>query len=269
MALIVCVGERCVNPITIFKSGVTLFPVEAHHYLQTLGLTEYEARAYVALLSLGRAQPSRIARQASIPRPKVYETLERLEARGLATRTQITPLEYAALSAREYVARADREFRGRIEGLERALSRLAPEAVPEAVYPMRGGAAVRSLIEDVVLNARKSLFLAGESEMLDALEARAGRGIKVMRGSMQDLPPIAVPGQRPLLVVRDAEVAVVAHMIDDGMREPHGVHTHNPVIVRLVEGYVALAAQVNGAASTKPSSKAKKVIAKSAKRTKR
>ena len=34
--------------------------MEAHHYLQALGLTEYEARAYTALLSLGRAQPAKI-----------------------------------------------------------------------------------------------------------------------------------------------------------------------------------------------------------------
>lgn len=51
-------------------------------HLQALGLTEYEARAYTALLALGRAVPARVARQAGIPRPKIYETLERLEGRG-------------------------------------------------------------------------------------------------------------------------------------------------------------------------------------------
>ena len=90
--------------------------MDAHHHLQALGLTEYEARAYTALLALGRAAPARIARQADIARPKVYETLERLEARGLATRTNEAPLEYAPLSAREYVARAERDFKARLAG---------------------------------------------------------------------------------------------------------------------------------------------------------
>ncbi len=217
--------------------------MEAHHHLQALGLTEYEARAYVALLGLGRAQPAKIARASRIPRPKVYETLERLEARGLATRTQSAPLEYAPLSTREYIARAEREFTGRIEGLERALSRLTPDPAPEAVYPLRGEGAIRGLIEDIASNARRSLHLAGDTAFLDGLEARVGRGVNVVRGALEGLPPIAASGQDPLLVARDGEAAVVAHMVFDGQVEPHGVHTHNPVIVRLVEGYVALAAR--------------------------
>ena len=217
--------------------------MEAHHHLQALGLTEYEARAYVALLSLGRAQPSKIARQSRIPRPKVYETLERLEARGLATRTQLSPLEYAPLSTREYLARADREFRTRLEDLERSLARLAPDPTPEAVYPLRGQAAIRGLIEDLMLNARRSLHLAGPSEAIDGLEARTGRGVQVVRASLAGLPPIAAGSQVPLLVARDSEAAVVAHLTEPNEGEPHGVHTHNPVIVRLVEGYVALAAE--------------------------
>ena len=238
--------------------------MEAHHHLQALGLTEYEARAYVALLGLGRAQPAKIARASRIPRPKVYETLERLEARGLATRTQSAPLEYAPLSTREYIARAEREFTGRIEGLERALSRLTPDPAPEAVYPLRGEGAIRGLIEDIASNARRSLHLAGDAGFLDGLEARVGRGVNVVRGALEGLPPIAATGQDPLLVARDGEAAVVAHMVFDGQVEPHGVHTHNPVIVRLVEGYVALAAREGaglaareGATSVVASSKSK------------
>lgn len=217
--------------------------VEAHLHLQALGLTEYEARAYTALLALGRAQPAKIARNSKIPRPKVYETLERLEARGLATRTQLSPLEYAPLSAREYIDRAQRDFDTRIEGLERSLARLTPEPVPEAVYPLRGEAAVLSLIEDIMLNARRSIYVAGESARLDKFEARVGRGVVVTRSSLENLPAIAAKGQHPLLIARDGEAAVVAHMVSGGEEEPHGVHTHNPVIVRLVEGYVALAEQ--------------------------
>jgi HTH-type transcriptional regulator, sugar sensing transcriptional regulator len=217
--------------------------VEAHLHLQALGLTEYEARAYTALLALGRAQPAKIARNSKIPRPKVYETLERLEARGLATRTQLSPLEYAPLSAREYIDRAQRDFDTRIEGLERSLARLTPEPVPEAVYPLRGEGAVLSLIEDIMLNARRSIHVAGESARLDKFEARVGRGVAVTRSSLENLPAIAATGQHPLLIARDGEAAVVAHMVSGGEEEPHGVHTHNPVIVRLVEGYVALAEQ--------------------------
>ncbi|MFC4454899.1 TrmB family transcriptional regulator [Deinococcus sonorensis] len=218
-------------------------------HLQALGLTEYEARAYTALLALGRAVPARVARQAGIPRPKIYETLERLEGRGLAARVGQSPLEYAPLSAREYLARSRRAFDDRLGALDRDLSRLAPDPAPEAVYHLYGEPAIRSMCEDLTLNARQRLWMAGEPQLAGELERQTPRGVQVQTAELAGLPPLAVNGQRAFLLARDGEAAVIAHFVDDGSsREAHGVHTHNPVIVHLIEGYVALAARHPGAA---------------------
>lgn len=213
-------------------------------HLQALGLTEYEARAYTALLALGRAVPARVARQAGIPRPKIYETLERLEGRGLAAKVGQNPLEYAPLSAREYLARARRSFDDRLGALDRDLSRLAPDPAPEAVYHLYGEAAIRSLCEDLTLNARRSLHMAGDATFAERLERLTPRGVNLHRSSLRALPTIAAPGQRAFLLARDGEAALIAHFIDEGgVGEAHGVHTHNPVIIHLIEGYVELAAR--------------------------
>jgi HTH-type transcriptional regulator, sugar sensing transcriptional regulator len=216
-------------------------------HLQALGLTEYEARAYTALLALGRAVPARVARQAGIPRPKIYETLERLEGRGLAARVGQSPLEYAPLSAREYLARSRRSFDDRLGALDRDLSRLAPDPAPEAVYHLHGEAAIRSMIEDLTLNARRTIFMGGETAMADTLERLTPRGVQITRAEVAHLPAVAVAGEQAFLLARDGEAAVVAHFVpgelaEDESRVAHGVHTHNPVIVHLIEGYVALAA---------------------------
>lgn len=217
-------------------------------HLQALGLTEYEARAYTALLALGRAVPARVARQAGIPRPKIYETLERLEGRGLAAKVGQNPLEYAPLSAREYLARARRSFDDRLGALDRDLSRLAPDPAPEAVYHLHGEAAIRSLCEDLTLNARRSLYMAGEASFADRLERLTPRGVELHRTPLTDLPSVAAHGQRAFLLARDGEAALIAHFIDEGgSGEAHGVHTHNPVIIHLIEGYVQLAAQTTTA----------------------
>lgn len=218
-------------------------------HLQALGLTEYEARAYTALLALGRAVPARVARQAGIPRPKIYETLERLEGRGLAARVGQNPLEYAPLSAREYLARARRAFDDRLGALDRDLSRLAPDPAPEAVYHLYGEAAIRSLCEDLTLNARRSVYMAGETALAERLERLTPRGVHLHRASLANLPAVAAEGQRAFLLARDGEAAVIAHFVEEGSgREAHGVHTHNPVVIHLIEGYVQLAAQQAAAA---------------------
>lgn len=218
-------------------------------HLQALGLTEYEARAYTALLALGRAVPARVARQAGIPRPKIYETLERLEGRGLAAKMGQNPLEYAPLSAREYLARARRSFDDRLGALDRDLSRLAPDPAPEAVYHLYGEAAIRSLCEDLTLNARRSLFMAGEASFAAELERLTPRGVELRRTHLSGLPSVAAEGQRAFLLTRDGEAALIAHFIaEDGVGQAHGVHTHNPVIIHLIEGYVKLASRQAGPA---------------------
>ncbi|GHG00958.1 hypothetical protein GCM10017783_11420 [Deinococcus piscis] len=218
--------------------------VSAVIHLQALGLTEYEARAYTALLALGRSVPARVARQAGIPRPKIYETLERLEGRGLASKVGQNPLEYAPLSAREYLTRSRRAFSDRLEALDRDLSRLTPDPAPEAVYHLNGEAALRSLCEDLLLNARQQVYMAGSPALADRLEALCPRGVALTRADLADLPPIAAAGQDAFLLTRDAEAAVIAHFVPhDTDTEAHGVHTHNPVIIHLIDGYVRLAAQ--------------------------
>lgn len=217
-------------------------------HLQALGLTEYEARAYTALLALGRAVPARVARQAGIPRPKIYETLERLEGRGLAAKMGQNPLEYAPLSAREYLARSRRSFDDRLSALDRDLSRLTPDPAPEAVYHLYGDAAMRSLAEDLILNARQSVYMAGDPELADRLEHLTPRGVKLLRADLRGLPEIAALGQVAFLLARDGEAALIAHFIGAGQPgEPHGVHTHNPVIIHLIEGYIELAVNRNAA----------------------
>lgn len=53
--------------------------------LQLIGLTQYEADVYVALLSRPTFTASQVATQSGVPRQRVYDVLERLCARGLAT----------------------------------------------------------------------------------------------------------------------------------------------------------------------------------------
>lgn len=51
--------------------------------LVDLGLTRYEARAYLALIGRSDATPAEIARMASIPRQRAYDVLASLGERGL------------------------------------------------------------------------------------------------------------------------------------------------------------------------------------------
>jgi sugar-specific transcriptional regulator TrmB len=57
---------------------------DAHDALVAVGFSEYDARAYCALVAHSPANGYQIAKASGVPRAKVYECLERLALRGAA-----------------------------------------------------------------------------------------------------------------------------------------------------------------------------------------
>jgi len=62
--------------------------------LQELGLTEYETRAYVALVEAGTMTASEISEAADVPYSKVYEILGELEEKGFIESQGGRPAKY-------------------------------------------------------------------------------------------------------------------------------------------------------------------------------
>ncbi len=58
--------------------------MEIQHTLEKIGLPETTARVYVALLKHGKATARLLAETVGIPRPSVYDHIERLKKEGLA-----------------------------------------------------------------------------------------------------------------------------------------------------------------------------------------
>ncbi len=78
-----------------------------------LGLNSYEARAYLVILSSSKPlRPREIAREAEIPYQRIYDTLEKLESKGLVYRLEDGSYEAAepkralGLLAEQYIAEA-------------------------------------------------------------------------------------------------------------------------------------------------------------------
>jgi sugar-specific transcriptional regulator TrmB len=55
--------------------------------LQRVGLTQYEAKAYVALLNMHLSTATKVSEKSGVPRTKIYAVLETLKDKGF-TRIQ-------------------------------------------------------------------------------------------------------------------------------------------------------------------------------------
>jgi sugar-specific transcriptional regulator TrmB len=87
--------------------------------LADLGLTGYEASAYVALTRRDRATGAEVARLASLPRQRIYDVLDGLVRRGLASVEPGRPARYRALAPEDAVGALLAEQRASLDELER------------------------------------------------------------------------------------------------------------------------------------------------------
>lgn len=69
--------------------------------LVRIGLTQYEARVYVALIRRDGSSAADMARLTRVPRPRVYDVLDSLVAKGLAVQRPGHAARYVAVDPRQ------------------------------------------------------------------------------------------------------------------------------------------------------------------------
>src|SRR5690348_13088808 len=98
--------------------------------LVDLGLTGYEASAYLALTRRGHATASEVARLAGLPRQRVYDVLDGLVARGLASVTAGRPAQYAAQPPADALGALLQRQRDTLDRLERDVAAAVAQLTP-------------------------------------------------------------------------------------------------------------------------------------------
>jgi len=162
--------------------------------LRELGLSEYEARAYAALLAMGEMTPREVSSAASIPYTKVYEVLRRLEAKGWVRRLSRDPLLYAPRRPEAVISELRASLERRLKEAEEALRELEEAGIrsvaPAGVYLVRKLEALKRIIKGMVMGAREEVLALGSTgellEILKLVPRRPGRVKCIVRAG---LPP--------------------------------------------------------------------------------
>ena len=152
--------------------------------LQSLGFTAYEAKAYRALLALAApAKGYEIARAAGMPTSKIYETLQKLAAKGAVMVNASAPVTYAAVPHRDLTARLRERTEATLAAIETELAAVPPGGEPGLTWTVAGAENVHDLLRRVTDRAERSLFAAlwdaEISHLTPALEAAHKRGVEL------------------------------------------------------------------------------------------
>jgi sugar-specific transcriptional regulator TrmB len=157
------------NPASDVETGGLAIEALRREF-EELGLSSYEARIVVALLRLGAAAPSQLARAAEVPRTSTYQILEELRNKGLAERVPgAGPAVWSSRGADEVLARLSaaqeellREHRARAERVREMVTRVFPEAPTPAlpfVQVIHEPARVQPLYEEMLTEAQSELLV--------------------------------------------------------------------------------------------------------------
>jgi HTH-type transcriptional regulator, sugar sensing transcriptional regulator len=217
--------------------------------LQLLGFSQYEARAYCALLQRSPANGHEVAKTAGIPTSKVYETLERLLQKGAVLVQRSEPTLWAPVPYRDLTATLRQRMESNLTAVEQGLAQLGHEQDTKLTWSLSGHGHVVDSMRRAIDRTRERLAAAIPSGELDeltpALRAAAERGVAIDlvagNGAALDLPegervrvrrrPDGGQGDDRLAVVLgDGEETVLA---DLGLARPEGMWTHHPAVALL------------------------------------
>jgi predicted transcriptional regulator len=127
--------------------------------LVQLGLTEYEARAYVAVVSVGEGGISDISQQSGIPRSRVYDIMERLAAKGFVEVGAMKPLRYRAVDPDQVTNQIRAEFSRTADTVQSSLQDLKgkTDKMPTPLWFIMGERRIDLEIEDFISSAQAPL----------------------------------------------------------------------------------------------------------------
>jgi sugar-specific transcriptional regulator TrmB len=164
--------------------------------LKDVGMSGYEAKAYLALLQVGRpVNGYEVAKRSGVPRSTVYETLAKLVARGAAFEVRdganSGSTSYLALPAESLLARMRREFDSHLSALSVSLPQVVAPVEASLVYNISGRSNVLDRARGLIDTAAEDLFISIWPEeavtLLDSMDRAARRGVEVFVMSFGDL----------------------------------------------------------------------------------
>lgn len=150
--------------------------------LMATGLTNYEAKIYITLLSQGVLNGYEAAKLSGISRSNVYNALEGLVEKGAAYKIDGESIRYSPLEPQEYCRNKERAF-GKILSY---IKENAPTSAgaPDAYITISGDLRIIDKMKNMVENARERLYIsmsAKECELIeDELASAIKRGLKVV-----------------------------------------------------------------------------------------
>ena len=171
-------------------------PVEI---LRDLGLKEYEARCFVALTRMPHGTAKAVSDAADVPRTRVYDAVDQLQAYGLVDIQHSSPQQFRAIPVDKAVTLLRRDFDQQFDDLQHALSALDPiggDALQDQgnVWTTVGDPSVTNRAIGFIDDADEEIVMVLDGigadsvsdRLAERLRAAANRGVTIYIGALTE-----------------------------------------------------------------------------------
>ncbi len=135
--------------------------------LEQLGLTQTEAKLYLLLVKGGQQKASQLSLASGLQRRTVYDTLQQLEAKGLAGKAEVGGVQTFTPSPPSSILSLLEEKRDSIEKILPSLSRIYESEDKTSVSVMYGVAGMKTVLEDILQLRADYCVYYGQLQIFD------------------------------------------------------------------------------------------------------
>src|SRR5271170_2206353 len=148
--------------------------------LGKVGLTQYEARAYIALVARGVGDATTLASAAGIPRTSAYKVLEALAAKGYASPTGGKPILFRPTAPLEVAETLKGNIQEVFEQLALLHRAVAEHGEPQLVYLLSEREKVVAKISEMLDGSRGTFILTTPqvADLRDELGKKVAHAVK-------------------------------------------------------------------------------------------
>ncbi|MEH7122426.1 TrmB family transcriptional regulator [Bacillus sp. JJ1773] len=152
--------------------------------LKNLNFTEYEAKAYLALLEESPLTGYAVAKNSGVPRSRIYEVLDSLAMRGDILVSPGNTPQYTPVPAKELIKSRRMKAEENFELAEKSLAEFERSANDrENIWNITGRNEILEKVKACILSAKKRILLEVWKEEFEELESElrlaAKRGVNV------------------------------------------------------------------------------------------
>ncbi len=223
--------------------------------LVRIGFSEYEAKAYVALLRKSPVTGYELSKLCGVPRSMIYEVVGKLAARGAAMTLRTGgSTKYAPVPADDFLDQLHREHEELVASLKDDLAAFAAAPDLEYVWNIEGRDNILGKAVEMIGQAKTRIYLALLPATLptlrSALEKAIGRGLRVvlyttgeiaLPGSQVVVAPmsegaLSQAGELGLILVTDGEEVLIGEWLTG--TQARASWTSSPLLVFIAEHHL-------------------------------